>query len=45
MTSRRSFLKSSAMLSAGLLIAPGLFAAKKKKICRFTTLYCTRCNG
>jgi hypothetical protein len=31
MTSRRSFLKSSAMLSAGLLMAPELFAAHKKR--------------
>jgi sugar phosphate isomerase/epimerase len=31
MTSRRSFLKSSAMLSAGLLMAPELFAAAKKR--------------
>lgn len=31
MTSRRSFLKSSAMLSAGLLMAPELFAAKKNR--------------
>src|ERR1700749_1827120 len=32
MTTRRSFLKTSALLSAGLLIAPGLFAYDKKYI-------------
>jgi sugar phosphate isomerase/epimerase len=32
MTSRRSFLKTSAMLSAGLLVAPQLFAYDKKYI-------------
>jgi sugar phosphate isomerase/epimerase len=31
MTSRRSFLKTSALASAGLLIAPDLFASWKKK--------------
>lgn len=31
MTSRRSFLKSTAVLSAGLLMAPELFAAHKKR--------------
>jgi len=32
MTSRRSFLKTSALLSAGLLVAPKLFAYDKKHI-------------
>lgn len=32
MTTRRSFLKTSAVLSAGLLVAPGLFAYDKKYI-------------
>src|ERR1700744_714113 len=32
MTTRRSFLKTSAMLSAGLLVAPKLFAYDKKHI-------------
>ena len=32
MTSRRSFLKASAMLSAGLMVAPNLFAFDKKYI-------------
>ena len=32
MTTRRSFIKTSAMLSAGLLVAPQLFAADKKYI-------------
>ena len=32
MTSRRSFLKTSAVLSAGLLAAPKLFAYDKKHI-------------
>src|SRR5580658_4164356 len=32
MTSRRSFLKTSAVLSAGLLVAPRLFAYDKKYI-------------
>ena len=32
MTTRRSFLKTSAMLSAGLLVAPNLFAYNKKYI-------------
>src|ERR1700744_5072707 len=32
MTTRRSFLKTSAMLSAGLLVAPKLFAYDKKYI-------------
>ncbi len=32
MTTRRSFLKTSALLSAGILIAPGLFAYDKKYI-------------
>jgi sugar phosphate isomerase/epimerase len=32
MTTRRSFLKTSAMLSAGLLVAPHLFAYNKKYI-------------
>jgi sugar phosphate isomerase/epimerase len=32
MTSRRSFLKSSAVLGAGLVAAPNLFAAKKQYI-------------
>ena len=32
MTTRRSFLKTSAVLSAGLLVAPRLFAYNKKYI-------------
>ena len=32
MTSRRSFLKTSALLSAGVLVAPKLFAYDKKYI-------------
>lgn len=32
MTSRRSFLKTSAVLSAGLMVAPRLFAYDKKYI-------------
>ena len=32
MTSRRSFLKTSAVLSAGMLVAPKLFAYDKKYI-------------
>ena len=32
MTSRRSFLKTTSMLSAGLLVAPNLFARNKKYI-------------
>ena len=32
MTTRRSFLKTSAMISAGLLVAPQLFAYNKKYI-------------
>jgi sugar phosphate isomerase/epimerase len=32
MTTRRSFLKTSAVLSAGLLVAPNLFAAYNKKL-------------
>src|SRR5471030_823206 len=32
MTSRRSFIKTSAVLSAGLLVAPSLFAYDKKYI-------------
>ncbi|MGZ3751060.1 MAG: twin-arginine translocation signal domain-containing protein, partial [Mucilaginibacter sp.] len=32
MTSRREFLKTSALVSAGLLVAPQLFAYNKKYI-------------
>jgi sugar phosphate isomerase/epimerase len=41
MTSRRSFLKTAAVASAGLLVAPELFASAKKKLIG-TQLYTVR---